>query len=187
MAELVAVHGPPVFGRQPRVDERFEGLARSIADQQLAGAAATTIWGRATAVLDGQVTPRSILNADSADLRAAGLSGAKTASLTDLALKVDDGTVVLERLGRRDDAAVISELTVVRGIGVWTAHMFLIFSLRRLDVWPTGDLGVRNGYARAYGLSEAPSAKELDPLGEPFRPHRAVPAWYFWRAADSPA
>jgi len=185
MAELVTRHGSARFGPKPRVDERFERLARSIAYQQLAGAAAATIWGRTREALNGRVTPEAILQADPADLRAAGLSGAKAASLTDLALQVEEGSVRLDSIGWRDTPAVVEELTQVRGIGEWTAQMFLIFALRRLDVWPTGDLGVRNGYAAAYDLAEAPSAKELEPLGEPFAPYRAVAAWYFWRAADT--
>ena len=185
MEGLVDEHGPATLGRRPRVDERFERLARSIAYQQLAGAAAATIWGRTQATLGHEVTPETVLRADPRALRAAGLSGAKAAALTDLALKVDDGSVNLERIGRRDDPAVVEELTQVRGIGEWTAQMFLIFSLRRLDVWPTGDLGVRNGYAIAFGLPESPSAQELEPLGEVFTPHRSVAAWYLWRAADT--
>lgn len=185
MARLVERHGSPRFGTPPTVAGRFERLARSIAYQQLAGAAAATIWGRTVAVLDGEVTPEAILSADPRALRSAGLSGAKAAALTDLAAKVEDGTLALERLGWRDDDSVIEELIQVRGIGEWTAQMFLIFSLRRLNVWPTGDLGVRSGYAIAFELSEAPSAKDLEALGEPFDPYRSVAAWYLWRAADT--
>ena len=185
MAALVAEHGSAVFGSKPAVEERFERLARSIAYQQLAGAAASTIWERTRIALDGEVTPEAVLRADPDSLRAAGLSGAKAASITDLSLKVEEGTVRLDRLAWRDNAAVIEELTQVRGIGEWTAQMFLIFALRRLDVWPTGDLGVRKGYAIAYATGETPSAQELEPLGEPFTPYRSVAAWYFWRAADT--
>jgi DNA-3-methyladenine glycosylase II len=118
-------------------------------------------------------------------MRAAGLSGAKVASLRDLAAKVLDGTVVLDPAGLRkeSDAEVVARLTTVRGIGKWTSEMFLMFQLRRLDVWPTGDLGVRKGFGLAWGIP-TPAAKELEPLGDPFRPYRSVVAWYCWRAAE---
>ena len=118
-------------------------------------------------------------------LRTVGLSGNKTASLRDLAAKVLDGTVVLDppRLRAESDAEVIARLTAVRGIGTWTAQMFLMFQLRRLDVWPTGDLGVRKGFGLAWQIP-TPTAKQLEPLGDPYRPYRSVVAWYCWRAAE---
>jgi len=119
-------------------------------------------------------------------LRGAGLSGAKVAALQDLAGKVDDGDVRLDRLGHMDDESVVRELTKVRGIGPWSAHMVLMFDLGRLDVWPTGDYGVRKGYYRAYDLDDLPTPTELENLGERFRPYRSVAAWYCWRAADAP-
>ena len=118
-------------------------------------------------------------------LRGAGLSGAKARSIHDLAAHVADGRVRLERMGRLSDEAVILELTQVWGIGTWTAQMFLMFTLRRLDVWPVGDLGVRAGWARAHGLTEVPGPAELEVLGEVFRPYRSVAAWYCWRAVDT--
>src|SRR5207244_9471540 len=125
------------------------------------------------------------LSLPAAHLRSVGLSGNKAASLRDLAAKVLDGTVMLDPAGLRteSDAEVVARLSSVRGIGKWTADMFLIFQLRRLDVWPTGDLGVRRGYGLAWGIP-TPTAKELDPLGEPYRPYRSVVAWYCWRAAE---
>jgi DNA-3-methyladenine glycosylase II len=131
------------------------------------------------------VTPEAIEAAAPAALRKAGLSGNKEASLRDLAAKVLDGTVVLDPrgLGRLSDEEVIERLSTVRGIGRWTAEMFLLFQLRRLDVWPTGDLGVRRGYGLAWGIP-MPSPKELEVLGEPFRPYRSVVAWYCWRANE---
>ena len=118
-------------------------------------------------------------------MRAVGLSRNKMASLRDLAAKVLDGTVVLSPRGlaRESDDEIITRLSAVRGIGPWTAEMFLIFQLRRLDVWPVGDLGVRRGYGLAWQVPE-PTARELKPLGEPFRPYRSVAAWYCWRAAE---
>jgi DNA-3-methyladenine glycosylase II len=105
--------------------------------------------------------------------------------LRDLAAKVLDGTVVLDprRLARQPDEEVVTRLTAVRGIGEWTAQMFLIFQLRRLDVWPTGDLGVRKGYGLAWGIP-TPTARELGPLGDELRPYRSIAAWYCWRAAE---
>lgn len=186
MGRLVERHGPMRLPAAPPVDRRFEALAEAIAYQQLAGKAAATIWGRVRDLYPaGPLAPSAVLATDETDLRAAGLSGAKTAAIRDLALHVDDGRLELHRMGRMPEDDVVDELIQVRGIGVWTAQMFLIFTLQRLDVWPTGDLGVRNGYGIAYGLSGAPDAKLLEPLGDPFRPYRSVAAWYCWRAADT--
>jgi 3-methyladenine DNA glycosylase/8-oxoguanine DNA glycosylase len=185
MAELIARYGPPELTGRRRGRTRFEQLAEAICYQQLAGRAAEAIWGRVRGVVDGPFEPAAVLAAGPGRLRGAGLSGAKTASLLDLAAKVDDGTVRLDRIGRLDDDAVVAHLTTVRGVGPWTAEMFLIFTLRRLDVWPVGDYGVRVGYARAYGLAEPPSAKELAPRGDRFRPYRTLAAWYCWRVAGT--
>ena len=135
--------------------------------------------------LDGEITPERLLSLPSATLRSVGLSGAKAASLQDLSTKVLDGTVVLDPKGLRaeSDAEVVARLSTVRGIGRWTSEMFLMFQLRRLDVWPTGDLGVRRGFGLAWGIP-TPTAKELEPLGDPYRPYRSVVAWYCWRAAE---
>ncbi|MEA2534299.1 MAG: DNA-3-methyladenine glycosylase [Actinomycetota bacterium] len=183
IARLVADAGPPRF--RPPHDSHFAALARAIVYQQLAGPAAAAIHGRLTAALDGAVEPEGLLALSPEALRAVGLSANKVASLRDLATKVLDGTVILapRRLARVSDEEVIARLSTVRGIGTWTAEMFLIFQLRRLDVWPTGDLGVRRGYGLAWKVP-MPSARELEPLGEPFRPYRSVVAWYCWRAAE---
>lgn len=185
MAGLHAQHGPYRPGRPERAGERFEGLANAIVYQQLAGSAASVIWGRVRALVDGPFTPESVAALGVDELRAAGLSGAKARSVHDLAAHVADGRVRLDRIGRRPDEAVVAELTQVWGIGTWTAQMFLMFSLRRLDVWPTGDLGVRAGWARAHGLEVLPEPAELEPLGELFRPYRSVAAWYCWRAVET--
>jgi DNA-3-methyladenine glycosylase II len=159
-------------------------LVHAIVYQQLASAAASAIHGRLVAALDGDFDPARILSLSDDTLRSVGLSHAKEASLRDLASKVLDGTVVLDdRLRAESDDEVVERLSSVRGIGRWTAEMFLIFQLRRLDVWPTGDLGVRRGYGLAWGIP-TPTAKELEPLGEPFRPYRSVATWYCWRAAE---
>jgi DNA-3-methyladenine glycosylase II len=183
MRRLVAEAGPAQV--RPPTDSHFGALVRTIVYQQLAGRAAAAIHGRLIAALDGQVEPEALLSLPDETLRSVGLSGAKAASLRDLAGKVLDGTVVLDPAGlrRESDADVVARLTTVRGIGAWSAEMFLMFQLRRLDVWPTGDLGVRKGFGLAWGIP-TPTAKQLDPLGDPFRPYRSVVAWYCWRAAE---
>lgn len=159
-------------------------MAESVVYQQLHGKAAASIHDRLVACLGGQVTPERVVAAGTAQLRACGLSAAKAAALLDLADKVSDGVVRLERIGRLGDDQVVDELVKVKGIGRWTAEMFLMFTLGRLDVWPVGDYGVRMGYAKAWGLSEAPSPLQLLELGERFRPYRTVAAWYCWRAVE---
>ncbi|HEY8857957.1 MAG TPA: hypothetical protein VIM27_00800, partial [Gaiellales bacterium] len=131
------------------------------------------------------VEPEALLALSDETLRAVGLSTNKVRSLRDLATKVLDGTVVLSPRGlsRQSDEEVIASLSTVRGIGPWTAQMFLMFQLRRLDVWPVGDYGVRHGYGLAWNVP-TPTARELEPLGEPYRPYRTVVAWYCWRAVE---
>jgi 3-methyladenine DNA glycosylase/8-oxoguanine DNA glycosylase len=184
VAGLIERHGPVRLHRPPRAEERFATLAESIAYQQLNGRAAATIHARLVAALHGEVTPAGVLALSVEELRACGLSRAKAASMRDLAAMVTSGELALERIGRMSDEDVVDHLIQVRGIGRWTAEMFLLFSLRRLDVWPVGDYGVRAGYAAAWSLAEAPSPKQLDALGDRFRPYRSVVAWYCWRALD---
>lgn len=183
IARLVADAGPPRL-RRP-MESPFAALLRAIVYQQLAGAAAAAIHGRLIAALDGEVTAEAVTALSDGSLRAAGLSANKAASLRDLAAKVLDGTVELSPRGlaRQSDDEVKTRLTAVRGIGPWSADMFLLFQLRRLDVWPTGDLGVRRGYGLAWDIP-MPTARELQPLGDPYRPYRSVVAWYCWRAAE---
>lgn len=182
IARLMDAVGPPDV-RPPRRTS-FEALARAICFQQLSGKAAATIYGRFEAAVGGRVTPDAVLSTPLDGLREAGLSGAKAASILDLASKVADGTVPLARISRLGDEELIERLVVVRGIGRWTAEMFLIFQLRRLDVWPVDDLGVRKGYAMAWGLPAMPAPKQLALLGDPLRPYRSVAAWYCWRATE---
>ena len=182
MDRLVAEHGVPTFGRTLSGRSRFEQLAESICYQQLAGKAAEAIWRRVRATVDGPFTPEAVLAVGYDRLRAAGFSNAKTLSVLDLADKVAAGSVRLDRIGRLPDEDVITELLPVRGIGRWTAEMFLIFTLNRLDVWPVDDFGVRAGYGVAYGVDPMPTAKELAPLGDKFRPYRTLAAWYCWQA-----
>jgi len=183
IARLVAEAGLPSF---PVPNEtHFGTLVRAITYQQLAGNAARAIHGRLIDALGGEVEPDRLLSLPDEALRAAGLSQAKVASLRDLSAKVLDGTVLLgpRQLGRLGDAEIAARLMSVRGIGQWTADMFLMFQLRRLDVWPTGDLGVRRGYGLAWNVP-TPTAKELDLLGDAYHPYRSIVAWYCWRAVE---
>jgi DNA-3-methyladenine glycosylase II len=180
---LVAEVGPPTV--RPPAETHFEALVRAVLYQQLAGAAAAAIHGRLIDALGGEVTPQRLLSLPADTLRAVGLSRNKAASLQDLAAKVVDGTVMLDppELRAESDAEVVERLTRVRGIGKWTAEMFLMFQLQRLDVWPTGDLGVRKGFGLAWEIP-TPTVKQLDLLGDDYRPYRSVVAWYCWRAAE---
>jgi DNA-3-methyladenine glycosylase II len=185
LADMRLRAGVPKMVEPGRGRTRFERLARSICFQQLAGSAALAIWGRVQAAVGPPFTPQAVLTAGFDKLRLAGLSTAKANSLLDLALKVAEGQVKLDRIGRLDDEAAVEHLIQVRGIGRWTAEMFLMFTLGRLDVWPVGDLGVRYGFSRIFELPEALSPKELHLAGEPFKPYRSVLAWWCWRAADT--
>jgi DNA-3-methyladenine glycosylase II len=181
LARLVADAGLP---RLPVVREtHFATLVRSITYQQLATAAARAIHGRLVAALAQDVTPERVLATPPEVLRAAGLSGRKVESLHDLATKVLDGTVILDprRLARLSDQEITDRLSTVKGIGKWSADIFLLFRLRRPDVWPTGDLAVRKGFGLAWGIPE-PTERQLVPLGDPYRPYRSVVAWYCWQA-----
>jgi DNA-3-methyladenine glycosylase II len=183
LARLVKEAGLPRF---PAPNEsNFATLVRSVVYQQLAGASARAIHGRLIAALGEEITPERLLSLPPETLRAAGLSGRKVESLRDLSDKVLDGSVVLDarRLARVSNDDIVAQLSTVRGIGKWSAEIFLMFQLRRMDVWPTGDLAIRKGYGLAWGIP-APTPKVLDGLGEPYRPYRTVLAWYCWRAAQ---
>jgi DNA-3-methyladenine glycosylase II len=181
LANLIALAG--AIKQRPRdADGHFGALVRAIVYQQLAGRAAQAIHGRVRTTVGETLTPETLNAASDKALRAAGLSGNKLASLRDLSAKVIDGTVDLERSSRLSDDELLAALVTVRGIGRWTAEMYMMFELRRLDVWPVDDLGVRQGYGLAWKLDPPPTAKELDPLGERFRPYRSIAARYCWEA-----
>lgn len=185
MRRIIGETGPPDIRRgRPRYDH-FAEIARAVCYQQLAGPAARAIHGRFQALFADGPTPEGVLALPVSALRGAGLSGTKAATIRDLATRVVAGEVELDRVARLSDDKIIGELTLVRGIGRWTAEMFLIFQVGRLDVWPVDDFGVRKGYGRIHGLDPAPTARELEPLGERYRPYRSVAAWYCWRAADT--
>lgn len=184
LARLVKEAGPCTLRPRRGGLDHFGALARSIVYQQLAGNAAASIHGRLLKALGSPLRPAAVLAADPLQLRAAGMSGSKAAALTSLSSAVLDGTVPVHRLGRLSDDAVVERLSQVRGIGRWTAEMFLMFQLGRPDVWPVTDYGVRNGYRLAWTLDELPAPRILEELGEQFRPYRSVAAWYCWRAVD---
>jgi DNA-3-methyladenine glycosylase II len=181
LTHLVALAGP-VTHRPRDPDGPFGALVRAIVYQQLAGRAAQAIHQRVRATVGDTLTPETLTAVPDQALRAAGLSGNKLASLRDLSAKILDGTVALNRSSRLSDEDLIAALVTVRGIGRWTAEMYLMFELRRLDVWPVDDLGVRQGYGSAWRLDPPPSAKQLAPLGERFRPYRSIVARYCWAA-----
>jgi DNA-3-methyladenine glycosylase II len=183
LARLIDEAGPISLRRATLTP--FGALVQAIVYQQLAGAAARAIHGRLIAAMPDGVEPEALLALSDETLRAVGLSANKVRSLRDLATKVLDGTVLISPRGlaRQSDEEVIARLTTVRGIGPWSAQMFLMFQLRRLDVWPVLDFGVRHGYGLAWTLP-TPTARELEPLGDPFRPYRSVVAWYCWRAVE---
>jgi len=169
------------------IDSPFAALLRAIVYQQLSGKAAATILGRVQALFPGRrgATPQGVLDAPEESLRQAGMSRAKVAAVKDLAAKTLDGTVpTLARLRKMSDAEVLSRLVQVRGVGVWTVEMLLMFRLGRPDVLPVGDLGVRKGFMLTYRREEMPTAGELLEHGERWRPYRSVASWYLWRAVD---
>jgi DNA-3-methyladenine glycosylase II len=189
LARLVAAAGPCGLAVRRELTH-FGSLCRSITFQQLAGKAAATIFGRFVAVATGggepiDLTPEGVLACSEESLRAAGLSAAKTRSIRALSERAASGELPLDDVESLGDEELIERLSAVPGIGRWTAEMFLIFQLGRLDVWPVGDLGVRKGYANGWGLPEPPTPKELAAYGEAFRPYRSVAAWYCWRAVDT--
>jgi DNA-3-methyladenine glycosylase II len=166
----------------------FETLVRSIVYQQLSGKVASVIMARLAALLpEGKVTPEAILKLTPARMRKAGLSKQKTAYIRDLARKTNKGHVKFETLPNMTDLEVIDHLTQVKGIGVWTAHMFLIFALRRLDILATGDLGVRVAIRKAYALDDLPHPQKVEELAVAWRPYSSVAVWYLWRSLDSTA
>jgi 3-methyladenine DNA glycosylase/8-oxoguanine DNA glycosylase len=177
--------GFPLKG-MPGSESHYAHLARSILYQQLAGKAAATIHGRVCALTPGRGFPRppELLKLSEKRLRGAGLSGNKLAALRDLASRVVSGELNLSGVSRMSDERIIERLVEVRGIGVWTAQMFLMFRLGRLDVMPTGDLGVQEGLKRLDGLDERPDPATVLERAEVWAPLRSVAAWHLWRLSD---
>lgn len=183
LGRLLEQIGPPPRRRPIPVAERFDSLCRAILHQQLATKAAATITERTRSLAGGAFSPAALLDLDVERLRSAGVSGAKAASLHDLARRCDEGAVDLGRLSRLDDDAVIEQLVAVRGIGRWTAEMFLMGPLGRPDVWPVGDLGVRSGWALIRRRPRQ-EPKDIVSAADHLRPHRSSVAWACWRAVD---
>ena len=186
LAEVIALVGrlPDARDGRPDRDDHYGALVRAIAGQQLSVKAARAIYGRLTARFDGRPpTPEEILEDEPEELRAAaGLSRAKVGYLRSLAEHALSGELELERLDELDDEAVIAELVAVKGLGTWTAHMFLMFHLERPDVLPVGDLGIRRAIERAYALDGLPDASAIEQIAQPWRPHRTLACRYLWRS-----
>jgi DNA-3-methyladenine glycosylase II len=178
MAAIIATVGPCELA--PR-GGGFHELADAIVAQQISIQAAAAIWKRLEAAL-GSVTPQQVVAADEPTLRAAGLSGQKARYLRDLAERVADGRLDLDDLHALDDDAAIAQLVAVKGIGRWTAEIYLLFGMGRPDILPADDLGLRYAVQQFYGFSAPPRAAEVRIVGERWSPHRSVAAWYLWRA-----
>jgi DNA-3-methyladenine glycosylase II len=184
LAGVIERVGPCRFRRRA-AGTHFDALLRSIVYQQLSGKAAGTILDRVLALYDGSYPlPAQLLDTSEDVLRAAGLSRQKLAYLRDLAAKVDTGEVPLARVGRMSDEAIIAHLTRVKGIGRWTAQMFLIFRLGRPDVLPELDLGIQTAIQRAYELRKRPTPADVLRIGATWRPHATIASWYLWRSLE---
>ena len=188
---LIDEGGPidPATDRRGSRRDPYEALARAIVGQQLSTKAAGSIWERLVAPFGGIFPqPVEIIAADPESLREAGLSRAKVGFLRDLAERIEDGRLDLRRLAGLPDEDVVAELIQIKGVGPWTAEMFLIFHLGRPDVVSTGDLGIRRAVQVAYGLDDLPGPHDLERIAEPWRPHRTLACLYLWRSlANVPA
>lgn len=188
LAELIKALGPLTADQRKRgrPADAYGALLRSIVGQQLSTKAARTIYDRLIGLYGGETpAPEQIVATDPEELRGVGLSYAKAAYLRSLAEHVIDGELELNRLTKLSDEEVMAQLTAVKGLGPWTAHMFLLFHLRRPDVLPVGDLGVRRAVELAYGLEGLPSPAELTKIAEPWRPYRSLASLYLWRSLDN--
>jgi DNA-3-methyladenine glycosylase II len=188
MARLIDEHGALVREdlERERPSDAYGALLRSIVGQQLSTKAARTIYGRMLELFDGHApTPKQLLAVDPDKIRAAGLSRPKIAYLRDLAQHVEDGELELERLDELSDEEVIEQLTAVKGLGEWSAHMFLMFHLRRPDVLPVGDQGIRNAIKTQYRLRKLPDAKRMEKIARPWRPYRTLACLYLWSSLDN--
>jgi DNA-3-methyladenine glycosylase II len=188
MERLIEEHGAIVRKelRAERRGDAYGALLRSIVGQQLSTKAASTIYGRMLDLFDGHApTPKQLLSANPDAIRAAGLSRPKINYLRDLAKHVENGELELDRLDELSDEKIIEELTAVKGIGEWSAHMFLMFHLGRPDVLPVGDQGIRNAVKTQYRLRKVPDAKRLEKIARPWRPYRTLACLYLWSSLDN--
>jgi DNA-3-methyladenine glycosylase II len=184
LRDLMRAHGPCGLPARQHADP-FKALTRAIVGQQLSAKAAATIFARFEALFDAFPTPAQVSAVSDDRLRGVGLSSQKLGYLRDLCRRIVEGELPLEVLDRMDDEAVIDRLTQVKGIGRWTAEMFLIFRLQRPDVLPVGDLGIVRAVQRAYKLRKAPSPDRLTRIGEAWRPYRSVACWYLWASLNN--
>ncbi len=183
LARVIDAHPLCTIGRNPKPVTHFEALVESVISQQLAVKAADTIYGRVKDLAKGRVIPGRIAEISEVEMRAAGVSGAKFKTIQGLADAAITKKIKINSLHEiNDDQEIFDQLTGLWGIGPWTVDMFMMFQLGRLDIWPTGDLGVRRGWEKIYALTAEIEPKALDKKGEKFRPYRSVVAWYCWRA-----
>jgi len=186
LAPLIKKYGPPEFRRHVGKVNVFAALVRSIIYQQLSGSAAGAIHKRVLALFpSGKPSPEILLKIRTLRLRKAGVSLQKINYLRDLAHKCIDGTINASNFPKMSSEEIIEHLVQVKGVGIWTAHMILIFTLHRRDILPTGDLGVRKGFQVVYRLRQLPDHAAMERRAKPWRAHASVAAWYLWRAADS--
>ncbi len=181
---IIKKYGPCTLTWRNERQSRYAALVQTICYQQLAGKAALTIHDRVVIAAGGRVTVDSISSTSDFDLRAAGLSQNKLLSIRSLTEHVQTKQINLSGIARLDDEEIVEQLIRVRGIGRWSAQMFLMDRLRRLDIWPTGDYGVRVGIAKILSLKQTPNEKQCEPLGSEFAPFRSVLAWYCWKCVD---
>ena len=181
--DLIRRHGPCGLA-DAQHEDAFTALTHSIISQQLSTKAADTIAGRFNALFQGPPTPAAVARVDDGQLRAVGLSSQKVRYIRDLCARITEGSLPLQRVNELADEDVIQSLTQVKGIGRWTAEMFLMFRLHRPDVLPVDDRGILKAVQRAYGLRKLPRAERLAKIGEPWRPYRSVACWYLWASLD---
>jgi DNA-3-methyladenine glycosylase II len=186
LAPVIEKAGPPRIAPHKKY---YQELVESIVSQQLSVKAARTIMNRFLALFDGGQfpSPDQLLQKDIETLRAVGLSRQKATYIQDLAVKVNDGTVQFDHLDTLSNDDVITELTQIKGVGVWTVHMFLIFCMGRLDVLPTGDLGIKNGIYKLYDLDEKPTPEAMEAIAQQhgWHPYESVASWYVWQSLDN--
>jgi len=176
----------PETDRRGSRPDPYEAIARAIVGQQLSTKAARSIWERLLEILGGRLSPPAeLLATDPETIRGAGLSRSKVSFLLDLAERIDDGRLDLGRLADLSDEDIVAELTEIKGVGPWTAEMFLMFHLGRPDVVSTGDLGIRRAVQIEYGLDDLPGPTDLERIAEPWRPHRTLGCLYLWRSLDN--
>lgn len=185
LARVIAAHPLCTIGQGEKPFTHFESLVESVISQQLAVKAAETIYIRVKKLAGGKVTPARIASITEKEMREAGVSGAKFRTIQGIASAALTKEIKINSLHTiENDEEIFTQLTSLWGVGPWTVDMFMIFQLGRLDIWPTGDLGVRRGWEKIYALTDEITPKELEGKGEKFRPYRSVVAWYCWRALN---